>query len=137
MVLEPSGTPSICSSTHSERKSSVSPNSDPHYLWGDSPQKVGCWKEGLSETPGLSGCEDPEPAGLSPVRGAEQGLRKCLLNEYWATLLGIHQIWGRAPTGNCPYTFCPFHGWLFCTQMAWVQIPALPRTHCGNTWASN
>lgn len=118
-MLEPSGTPSICSSTHSERKSRVSPQTQTPITSGEiPPQKVGCWKEGLSETPGLSGCEDPEPAGLSPVRGAEQGLRKCLLNEYWATLLGIHQIWGRVPTGNCLYTFCPFWG----TTLPWLAF---------------
>ena len=57
---------------------------------------MGGWKEGLSETTGLSEREGPEPAGASPGPGTQQALRKCLLHEYWATLLGTHQICGRA-----------------------------------------
>lgn len=73
----------------------------PITLWGDSPLKGGeAWREGLSETTGLSGCDGPEPTGLSPVSGTQQALREGLLSEYWATLLGIRQIRGRTSIGN-------------------------------------
>lgn len=39
MVLEPSGTPSICSSTHSERKSRVSPQTQTPITSGEIPPK--------------------------------------------------------------------------------------------------